>query len=269
MPPPTTTNTAPADIAIGAIGYQALNYNIGAGFKAQMTTTAQSSTQAHYNIVISKRTGTIDIIQVTSFNKIKAKVNARRKAHSTSLGLEQKLSTLVEGTPAYKSSFDQLEIQRNKLRTLPASVSDHFDVQYQLYAMAIQGDEWSPSGTILNPGNTGIRGFVILDSLTPMNVPVSRCSCFSYITLTLACQIDIANVGVLPVGQVPVIISARAIAGLCEFGLRSRSIVSNRNLIDFHSLTGLNGDDIFVSDDMGYRYIDDRSGNVVCPFVLQ
>jgi hypothetical protein len=79
MPPPTTTNTAPADIAIGAIGYQALNYNIGAGFKVQMTTTTQSSTQGHYNIVISKCMGTIDVIQVTGFNKIKAKVNARRK----------------------------------------------------------------------------------------------------------------------------------------------------------------------------------------------
>jgi hypothetical protein len=145
-----------------------------------MTTIAQSSTQAHYNIVISKRTGAVDVLQVTSFSKIKAKVNARRKAHATYLELEHRLSTLTQGTPQYQSYSAQLEIQQNKLQTLPASVSDHFDVQYQLYAMAILGDEWSPSGTVINPRNTGIWGFMLLDSLTPLNVPVSPCSHLSY-----------------------------------------------------------------------------------------
>jgi muconolactone delta-isomerase len=146
-----------------------------------MTTTAQSSTQPHYNIVISKRKGTVDVLQITSFSKIKARVSARRKAQATYLALEQKLSALEQTAGEYKSISEQLDIQRNKLRALPASVSDHFAVQYRTYAMAIHGDEWMPSATVVNPGNTGVKGFVILDSLTPMNVPVSLCNCLSYI----------------------------------------------------------------------------------------
>jgi hypothetical protein len=224
---PTTTTTAPADVTVGSIGYQALKYRIGAGFKAQMTTTSQSSTHPHYNIVFSKDPSmdpcVVNVLQVTSFSKIKGKVAARQKSHAILLRLEGELSQLEPGSAAHKSKSDQIVIQKNKRNSLPATVSDHFGLQYQSYVMAVQGDEWSPGAPTLNPGNTGLRGFVLLDSLTPLTQSVSPYSMISCVIseciLTFVFQIEIANVGVLPETQVSAPNSARVAAGLsaCKF----------------------------------------------------